>query len=61
MGVGLKGMRLKDISVYFFEGRPLLKLENNAKAIFDASGAKTIHLSLSHEKENAIAFVIIEG
>lgn len=61
MGVGLKGMRLKDISVHFFEGRPLLRLENNAKAIFEASGAKAVHLSLSHEKECAIAFVIIEG
>ena len=61
LGVGLRGMKLKDISVYFVEGRPMLRLENNAKAIFEDRGGKTVHLSLSHEKENAIAFVIIEG
>ncbi len=61
LGVGLKGMKLKDISVHFFEGRPILRLENNAKAIFEAKGGRHIHLSLSHEKENAVAFVVIEG
>jgi len=61
LGVGLRGMKLKDISVYFVAGRPMLRLENNAKAIFEDRGGKTVHLSLSHEKENAIAFVIIEG
>ena len=61
LGVGLKGMKLKDISVHFFEGRPVLRLKNNAKMIFEAKGGRYIHLSLSHEKENAVAFVVIEG
>ena len=61
LGVGLKGMKLKDISVYSVKGVPTLRLENNAKIIFENKGGKAIHLSLSHEKENAIAFVVIEG
>ena len=61
LGVGLKGMKLKDISVHFFEGRPVLRLKDNAKMIFEAKGGRYIHLSLSHEKENAVAFVVIEG
>ncbi|MGP1414374.1 MAG: holo-ACP synthase [Treponema sp.] len=61
MGIGLKGMKLKDISVYFVEGKPTLRLENTAKAVFKDRGGKAIHLSLSHEKENAIAFVVVEA
>ena len=61
LGCGLKGMALKDISVYFDEGKPKLKLENNAKTLFEKIGGNVIHLSLSHERDNAIAFVILEG
>ena len=61
IGTGFKGMALKDISVCFVEGKPTLKLENNAKVVFEAKGGKSIHLSLSHERDNAIAFVVIEG
>ncbi len=61
LGTGFRGIVLKDISVCFVEGRPVLKLENNAKALFKNKGGKSIHLSLSHEKENAIAFVVLEG
>lgn len=61
LGTGFRGIALKDISVCFVEGRPVLKLENSAKEPFKSKGGKSIHLSLSHEKENAIAFVVLEG
>ena len=61
LGIGLSKMTLKDISVYFYSGKPMLNLKNTAKAIFENIGGKAIHVSLSHEKENAIAFVILEG
>ena len=61
LGTGFRGIALKDISVCFVEGRPVLKLENSAKEPFKSKGGKHIHLSLSHEKENAIAFVVLEG
>lgn len=61
LGYGLRGIALKDISVYFDEGKPKLKLENNAKILFENIGGNIIHLSLSHERDNAMAFVILEG
>ncbi|MGP1438236.1 MAG: holo-ACP synthase [Treponema sp.] len=61
IGLGLSGMKLKDISVCFINGVPTLKLENKAEKYFKNKGGKCLHLSLSHEKENAVAMVIIEG
>lgn len=62
LGTGVVGFELKDVYVLNEEsGKPYLVLENQAKKIFDLKcpGGK-IHLSLSHEKEFAIASVIIE-
>ncbi|MCR5189610.1 MAG: holo-ACP synthase [Treponema sp.] len=46
------------------EGKPALVLENSAKEIFEKRCGNyedyNIHISLSHEKEYAIAYVIIE-
>ncbi|AGT44671.1 holo-ACP synthase [Treponema pedis] len=62
MGTGLKGMKLKDISVINTDsGKPELRLFGSALTIFKKSGAEKIHLSLSHEKNTAAAIVVIEG
>lgn len=62
LGTGLAGIRLKDISVIRnADGKPELALVNTAKCAFELSGAKRIHLSLSHEKEYAAAIVILEN
>ena len=62
LGTGVVGFELKDVYVLNeSSGKPYLALENKAKEIFDSKcpGGK-IHISLSHEKEFAIASVIIE-
>ncbi|MBR4004751.1 MAG: holo-ACP synthase [Treponema sp.] len=63
LGTGLRGFELCDIHVENDEyGKPELFLENKARAIADSLCGKNhqIHLSLSHEKEYALAYVVIE-
>jgi len=60
LGCGLAGIRLKDISVRFLQQKPSLFLRGSAKSLFEKRGGKHTHLSLSHEKDNAIALVVIE-
>lgn len=61
LGTGLKDIRLKDIKVLNdSSGKPEMKIENTALKAFKITGANKIHLSLTHEKSNAVAVVIIE-
>jgi len=60
LGVGLRGLCLKDIITLHKKGVPTLLLKGHAKAIFESLEASSLHLSLSHEKEYAVAVVIIE-
>ncbi len=61
LGTGLAGIRLTDIRVITnFNGKPDIIVYRTAeKALKQAGGAK-IHLSLTHESDNALAFVIME-
>ena len=47
---------LNDVS-----GKPEMRLTGAALQTFEKLGGQTVHLSLSHEKNYATAFVIIEG
>ncbi|MDR1868217.1 MAG: holo-ACP synthase [Treponema sp.] len=61
LGSGFAGISLKDITVRREQnGKPFIVLFESALRVFEKSGAQTVHLSLSHEKEYAIAFVILE-
>ena len=61
LGTGLARIALKDIIVYNDDnGKPEIKLTGTALEALEKSGAAKTHLSLSHEKENAIAMVVIE-
>ncbi|OJF76008.1 MAG: holo-[acyl-carrier-protein] synthase [Treponema sp. CETP13] len=61
LGIGLKGFSLKNVSVERQKnGNPSLRIFGDAKIIIDNEGITKIHLSLSHEKEYAIAQVILE-
>ena len=42
-------------------GKPVVNITGTALQIFEKIGGKTIHLSISHEKNYATAFVILEG
>jgi holo-[acyl-carrier protein] synthase len=62
IGTGLSGITLKNILVLNnFNGKPCMQLFGNAQDAFAQSGGKTIHLSLTHERDNALAMVVIEG
>lgn len=43
------------------KGKPEIGISGTALQTFTALGGKTVHLSISHEKNYATAFVIIEG
>lgn len=61
LGTGLYGFSLKDIEVLHDEkGKPYIRLHNYAKQLFEDMGGKKIFVSISHTKENAIAFVVID-
>ena len=62
LGTGLSGMRLGDIQVVNdANGRPEMVLHGSALARFGAARGARVHVSLTHEGENAIAIAIIEG
>jgi len=61
MGLGM-GIKLKDIEVRNdSQGRPMLNLYGNARAILHDRGISTVHVSLSHSRLQAGAIVILEG
>jgi holo-[acyl-carrier protein] synthase len=62
LGTGLAGMRLGDIQVVNDpSGRPEIVLHGTALARFGAAGGARVHVSLTHERDNAVAVAIIEG
>ena len=61
LGKGLAGIVLKDIMVKNkHNGQPEIIVSGTALAALGESGAKRIHLSLTHERDNAIAMVVLE-
>lgn len=62
LGTGLRGMRLKDIEVLNNPlGRPSFQLHGSAKKRLEEAGGSNVHLSLTHEQDNAIAMVVVEA
>lgn len=63
LGTGLASFSLTDIFVKNDEkGKPYIQVENKAEEVLKKTyGDCKIHLSLSHEKTFAIAYVIIES
>jgi holo-[acyl-carrier protein] synthase len=62
LGTGLARIELKDIIVINNDnGKPDMQLTGTAKNEFEKSGANKVHLSLTHERENAIAMIVLEG
>jgi holo-[acyl-carrier protein] synthase len=62
IGTGLRGLALKEILVENnHNGKPDIRLYGKARKAFEAMGGTAVHVSLTHEKDNAIAVVVIEG
>jgi len=62
LGTGLAGIHLGDIQVVNDKnGRPDIVLHGSALARLGFVGGTRVHVSLTHERDNAIAIAIIEG
>lgn len=62
LGTGFSGFSPHEILILKGEkGRPFVRLTGCALAVADGLGVKGWQLSLSHSKDNAIAFVIAVG
>ena len=61
LGTGLEGIVLKDIMVVnSYNGRPDIHVFGTALSALNKNGANRMHVSLTHEKENAVALVVME-
>ncbi len=62
LGTGITGFNLKEVFITKdSEGKPLLNIEGAALSLMkERFGECTAFVSLSHEKEYAVAFVILE-
>ena len=62
LGTGLAGIVLKDIKVKNkHNGQPEIIVSGTALEALKLCGAARIHLSLTHERDNEIAMVVIEN
>ncbi len=63
IGTGLReGMAFKEVEIINDElGKPSIHLAGTTAELLTKKNIKSIHVSLSHSKETAIATVIIEG
>jgi holo-[acyl-carrier protein] synthase len=62
IGSGLRHFALRDIAVLNdSHGKPFMMLTGAAEAAFKDFGGSRLVCSLSHEKDNALAVVLIEG
>ena len=62
LGTGLAGIALKDVMVRNrHNGQPEIHLSGTALAALRQNGASQVHISLTHERENAIAMVVLES
>ncbi len=58
-GLGKTG--LLNISLERENGVPCIRLSGNAEALFISGGGSTVHVSITHDGDLAIAVVVIEG
>lgn len=60
IGTGFRGFGLKDIEVLRDElGKPIVKLSDKVYELLDVKEFN-IYISISHSKENAIAYAVME-
>ncbi|WP_102399088.1 holo-ACP synthase [Haloimpatiens massiliensis] len=61
LGTGFTGFSFKDIIIKNTEiGKPIVELKKMAKEIAGKDGKYKMHLSISHSRENAIAYAVWE-
>jgi len=61
LGTGFSNIILKDIMVINKNnGKPEIFVFGSAKNALENSGANRVHVSLTHERDNAIAMIVLE-
>ncbi|WP_437629404.1 holo-ACP synthase [Clostridium paraputrificum] len=61
MGTGIRGFGLLDIEILRSEmGQPIVNISDKVKEVISIKEDYSIHVSISHTNENAIAFAIWE-
>ena len=61
MGTGISGFGLLDIEILRNEmGQPIANISDKVKEVISIKEDYSIHVSISHTNENAIAFAIWE-
>ncbi|MDR1863076.1 MAG: holo-ACP synthase [Treponema sp.] len=62
LGTGLRGIVLNDVMVRNrHNGQPEIEVFGSARKALEKSGADRVHISLTHERDNAIAMVVLEA
>ncbi len=62
LGTGMRGVGWREIEIrHEPSGKPFLVFHGRAKRRFHELGAQKSHVSLSHEKDYAVAMVLLEG
>lgn len=62
LGTGFRNFSITDIEVLRdIMGKPYVNLYGECRKKADLLGVKNIHVSISHDRTNAIAYVIMEG
>ncbi len=61
LGSGISGFKWTDIEVYSDSlGKPSIRLHGKAKELADEKEITNVHVSISHSKDDAVAFAIAE-
>lgn len=61
MGTGFLGFEFRDIEIdRNAEGKPIVMLKGKAKQLVEKHGDYKFHITISHERKNAIAFAVLE-
>jgi len=55
------GLRWKEIRILEKDGKPVVSLSGKTLKVFEEKGIKTLHLSISHTSNLAIAVAVAEG
>ncbi len=62
LGTGMRDLKLKDIRIRNDKnGKPDLRLYGTAKKRFNDIGGQSVFVSMTHERDNAIAVVVLEA
>lgn len=62
LGTGIRGFGFRDIEINRNElGKPIVVLKGKAKLIAEQFGKYSMHLSISHGEDSAVAYAVLEG